>query len=162
MTDVARVFFVESQTQIQGNLSSLYEKVKCIKRTVSQSSMLRHRIKCQGRIYVHIKTAYRNIHHSYLISCPNVPCWLFNDMAIVFNYETEAFRVVTDDHFEFVLCQTAQSKFDFYPAYLRKTNRFSHCQALNHKNLPLYRWIYFIGRRKRQLNDRSFYNNMRF
>ena len=25
------VFFVESQTQIQGNLSSLYEKVKCIK-----------------------------------------------------------------------------------------------------------------------------------
>lgn len=135
MTDVARMFFVESQTQIQGNLSSLYEKVKCIKRTVSQSSMLRHRIKCQGRIYVHIKTAYRNIHHSYLISCPNVPCWLFNDMAIVFNYETEAFRV---------------------------TNRFSHCQALNHKNLPLYRWIYFIGRRKRQLNDRSFYNNMRF
>lgn len=130
MTDVARMFFVESQTQIQGNLSSLYEKVKCIKRTVSQSSMLRHRIKCQGRIYVHIKTAYRNIHHSYLISCPNVPCWLFNDMAIVFNYETEAFRVVTDDHFEFVLCQTAQSKFDFYLYCMSEIKHHSYYECL--------------------------------
>ena len=47
-------------------------------------------------------------------------------MAIVFNYETEAFQVVTDDHFVFVLCQTAQLKIDFYLYWMSEINHHSY------------------------------------